>query len=300
MKVIFAGTPEFAVPTLNALIASSHEVITVFTQPDRPAGRGQQLQASPIKQIAEKTNIPVYQPASLRDEAIQAHIKKLQPAVIVVVAYGLILPKAVLDIPKYGCINIHPSLLPRWRGAAPIQRTIEAGDKETAVTIMQMDKGMDTGPILLQEKMMLQGNETSGSLHDVCAEKGAELLLKVLNDINTIEPIAQSDAGITHAKKVEKSEGKINFEKSVDEIDAHIRAMTPWPSAMMAFQNETIKILSAKIVSHGKSSHVVGVLFREQDKLCISAKDGVLEILMLQLPGKKPVAAKDFLRGYKV
>src|SRR3990167_528132 len=176
MKIIFAGTPKFAVPTLQALLQSQHEIVAVLTQPDRPAGRGQHLHASPIKQLAEKNKLSLLQPKTLRDLNTQHDIKKLNPDVMIVVAYGLILPQPVLDIPEYGCVNIHPSLLPRWRGAAPIQRTIEAGDTETAVTIMQMDKGMDTGPILKQEKIMLQGNETSEQLHDTLSHQGAALL----------------------------------------------------------------------------------------------------------------------------
>lgn len=298
MNIIFCGTPEFAVPALQAVLSSSHHLNAVFTQPDRPAGRGQQLQASPVKQLALVNHIPVFQPKTLRDADIQNEIKQLKPDVMVVVAYGLILPQAVLDIPRFGCINIHPSLLPRWRGAAPIQRTIEAGDNETAITLMQMDKGMDTGPILLQEKITLHGHETSGSLHDYCAMHGAQLLLTVLENIENIARIPQSEVGVTHAKKIEKSESAIDWKKSIAEIDCHIRAMNPWPVATMVFQEQPLKIFEAKIVSHALSKNEVGVLFQENQKLCIAARDGVLEILTLQLPGKKIMQAKDFLHGY--
>lgn len=298
MKIVFAGTPEFAVPTLKKLIESQHEIIAVLTQPDRPAGRGQQVHASPVKQLALENDLLVLQPKTLRDPLVQAEIKKLNPDVMVVVAYGLILPQAILDIPHYGCINIHPSLLPRWRGAAPIQRTIQAGDKETAITIMKMDKGMDTGPILLQEKIVLKGDETSGTLHDDCSERGALLLLTVLEKIDSITPLTQSNDGVTHAAKLEKSENQIDWNKSVDEIDCQIRAMNPWPIAQMPFQDQVLKIYSAKIISHEKTKHAAGVLFKNHDQLCLAAKEGVLEVLMLQLPGKKVMTAKDFLHGY--
>lgn len=298
MKIIFAGTPDFAVPTLQALLSSTHEIVAVLTQPDRPAGRGQQLQASPVKQLAAAHQLPIFQPTTLRDQTAQNMLKQVDADVMVVVAYGLILPQAVLDIPKYGCINLHPSLLPRWRGAAPIQRTIEAGDQETAITIMQMDKGMDTGAVLLQEKFALTGAETSGTLHDHCAKRGAVLMLDVLSRLNTLTPVAQENEGATHAKKIEKSESLINWEKTVAEIDSHMRAMNPWPVATTLFQDQPIKIFEAKIISHEKSTRAVGVLFQDKHSLCVAAKDGVLEIISLQLPGKKIMSAKDFLHGY--
>ncbi|MDP1574303.1 MAG: methionyl-tRNA formyltransferase [Coxiellaceae bacterium] len=299
LNIIFAGTPDFAVPTLQALItASPHKLLAVFTQPDRPAGRGQHLHASPVKTLAANYHIPIFQPKTLRDADVQAEIKKLNPDVIVVVAYGLILPQAVLDIPRFGCINIHPSLLPRWRGAAPIQRTIEAGDTETAVTIMKMDKGMDTGPILLQEKILLEGTETAGVLHDFCSQRGAALLLTVLRDIEIIKPIPQTDEGATHAAKLEKSESKIDWERSLVEIDCQIRAMNPWPIATMLFQQQPLKIFEAVILSTEKTNHTPGDLFQMDNKLCVAASDGVLEIKLLQLPGKKIMSAKDFLNGH--
>src|SRR5476651_1898291 len=227
LRIVFAGTPEFAAEHLKALLASPYEIIAVYTQPDRPAGRGQKLMPSPVKQLALENNIVVLQPPTLRNADAQAELAALKPDLIVVVAYGLILPQAVLDIPRFGCINIHPSLLPRWRGAAPIQRTIEAGDVETAITIMKMDKGMDTGPILLQEKIGLHGDETSGKLHDFCSHRGAELLLTVLQDIQNIKPIAQDNSHATHAAKIEKSESTIDWKKSVVEIECKIRAMNP-------------------------------------------------------------------------
>jgi len=298
MKIIFAGTPLFAVPALKALLDSSHEVIAVLTQPDRPAGRGQQLQASPVKALAMTHDIPVYQPTTLRDIEIHTLLRELNADVMVVVAYGLILPQAVLDIPRYGCINIHPSLLPRWRGAAPIQRTIAAGDAETAVTIMQMDKGMDTGPILLQDKVVLTGEETSGDLHDLCSERGAALLLSVLDNIDHIKPIAQSSEGITHAAKLEKAESVIDWQKSTKEILCQIRAMNPWPIAQMHYREMSLKIYAAKFYSHDIKEKKQGILFVEDEKLCVAASDGIIEILSLQLPGKKIMSAKDFMHGY--
>ncbi|MCX7121548.1 MAG: methionyl-tRNA formyltransferase [Gammaproteobacteria bacterium] len=300
LKIIFAGTPEFAVPTLQLLLKSKHTVLGVYTQPDRPAGRGQHLHASPVKVMAQENNVPVFQPKSLRDETAVAELKALNPDVMVVVAYGLILPQAVLSIPKYGCINVHPSLLPRWRGAAPIPRSIEAGDSETAVTIMQLDKGMDTGPILKQEKYSLKGDENSQQLHDLFSVMGANLLLQTLDALNSIKPIAQDNALATHAAKIEKSEAVIDWHKSAVDINNKIRAFNSWPVASTIFNNQVLKILEAT-VSHQITTEKPGTFVQiAKDRFCIAAADGLLEILSVQLPGKKQMSASDFLRGHAV
>ncbi|OGT44902.1 MAG: methionyl-tRNA formyltransferase [Gammaproteobacteria bacterium RIFCSPHIGHO2_12_FULL_38_11] len=298
LKIIFAGTPKFAVPTLQLLIHSEHCLLAVYTQPDRPAGRGQHLHASPVKLISQENNIPVFQPKTLRDVEVQAELKKLNPDVIVVVAYGLILPQAVLDIPKYGCINVHPSLLPRWRGAAPIPRAIEAGDKETAVTIMQMDKGMDTGPILKQEKQALKGDETSEQLHDLFSKMGAQLLLKTLDELNTIMPIKQDNVLATHAAKIEKSEAVIDWNQSAIEINNKIRAFNSWPVASTVFNNQILKIWEAKVISEKVTAKPGEFIQISKERFCIATGDGVLEVLSVQLPGKKRMSAKDFLHGH--
>ena len=299
MKLIFAGTPDFAVPTLQALLQSTHTIVAVLTQPDRPAGRGQQLQTSPIKQLAEQHHLPIFQPKTLRDIDIQDQLRALQADAMIVVAYGLILPEAVLAIPTYGCINIHPSLLPRWRGAAPIQRTIEAGDRETAIAIMQMDKGMDTGPILKQEVITLQGDETSEKLQSDLSQKGAALLLKTLDELTVITPRQQNDIMATYARKLSKTESMIDWSQSVEMIERKIRAFNSWPVAQITWNNLVIKIWEAKILSHSHShSHSPGALFIDDRHLCVAANNGVLEILSLQLPGKKIMTAEAFIHGY--
>ena len=296
MKIIFAGTPEFSVPTLQALLPSSHKIVAVLTQPDRPAGRGQKLQPSPVKVLAEQYQLPIFQPKTLRDAGIQNIVRDLQPDVMIVVAYGLILPEAVLKIPKYGCINIHPSLLPRWRGAAPIQRTIEAGDRETAITIMQMDKGMDSGPILKQEMIALRGDETSTELHEVLSHRGAVVLIETLKRLETITPKKQDHSKATHAKKLEKSESVIDWRQPVAVIERKIRAFNPWPGAIIKWKGLDIKIWSATILSRSHA-HSPGAFFTEDDHLYVAASDGALEILTLQLSGKRIMSARDFIHG---
>lgn len=300
LKIIFAGTPEFAVPSLNALCNSEHRVLAVYTQPDRPAGRGQHLQASPVKQMAKTHNIPVFQPKSLRDAQVQNQLRELNADVMVVVAYGLILPEAVLNIPQFGCVNVHPSLLPRWRGAAPIPRSVEAGDIETGVTIMQLDKGMDTGPILKQEKYKLTGDETSGELHDVFSQRGAALLLETLHDIeNKISsPVTQNDSLATHAAKIQKDEAVIDWHLSATQIKNKIRAFNPWPVANTTFSDLPLKIWKANAI-HEKTKLLPGTLIRlNKNNFWVATGDGILEILAVQLPGKRMMAAADFVHGH--
>lgn len=300
LNIVFAGTPEFAVPTLKTLIHSEHRVIAVYTQPDRPAGRGQRLHVSPVKLIAESHNIPVCQPKSLRDVNEQNALRALKPDVMVVVAYGLILPAAILSIPRFGCINIHPSLLPRWRGAAPIQRAIESGDKETGITIMQMDKGMDTGPILKQENYLYRGDETAGELHDLFSYRGAELLLDVLEECekNLTTPLSQNNSLATYANKVEKEEAMIDWHQSAKTIAYKIRAFHSWPVTHTIFHNKMLRIWEANALNE-KTKLSPGTLIRIEKKLfCVATGAGVLEISSVQLPGKKQVSASDFIHGY--
>ncbi len=301
LNIIFAGTPEFAVPALEKLLHSEHKILAVLTQPDRPAGRGQHVQASPVKVLAEKNNIPIFQPATLKDNAIQEEIKKLNPDIIIVVAFGMLLPEAVLGIPRLGCINIHPSLLPKWRGAAPIQRSIEAGDIETGVTIMQLDKGMDTGDILLQEKMALNNTENSFEAHNLLSQLGATLLLKTLDlfENKKIKLIKQNNQAATHAKKIEKSEAIINWKKSALEINNKIRAFNPWPICTANFQNQLIKIFEAAALNQ-KTNALPGTLISvSKNSFCIATGDGILEIKSVQLPNKKRISAADFIHGHK-
>src|SRR3990167_6615155 len=268
LKIIFAGTPEFAVPTLQALFNSEHKILAVYAQPDRPAGRGQQLQASPVKEIAKSHNIPIFQPKTLRDENVQKEMRALNADVMIVVAYGLILPESVLKIPRLGCINIHPSLLPRWRGAAPIPRSIEAGDTETGITIMQMDKGMDTGPILKQKKIKLAGTETSENLHTIFSNMGAQLLISTLRDIEkkSITPIAQDNAQATYAEKIDKKEAVIQWRQSAIQINNKIRAFNAWPVASTTFNHKLLKIWKTKALSE-KTLAMPGTLIRvEKEK----------------------------------
>jgi len=300
LKIIFAGTPEFAVPALQQLLTSTHKVIAVLTQPDRPAGRGKKIQASPVKQLAETHQLPIFQPKTLRDHAIQSTLRELNADVMVVVAYGILLPEAVLSIPRLGCVNIHPSLLPRWRGAAPIQRTIAAGDRETGVSIMQLDKGMDTGPVFMVEKIALSGNETSDALQDRLSQLGAALLLKTLNQLaeNKIHATAQSAAGITIADKIDKSEAVIDWKQSAIQIERKIRAFYAWPVAQTIFLNQPLKIWQARVSSASSNQSPGTLIAIEKNFFSIAAADGALEILSVQMPGKKRISAADFIRGF--
>ncbi len=300
LKIIFAGTPEFAVPTLKKLIESEHDIVGVYTQPDRPAGRGQQIQASPVKQVASAHNLPIFQPKTLRDVDVQNQLRELNADVMVVVAYGLILPESVLNIPRLGCVNLHPSLLPRWRGAAPIPRCIEAGDIDTAVTIMQMDKGMDTGPILKQEKIVLTGFETSELLHDQFSVRGAELMLETLHELENKTAIAipQDNALATHARKIEKKEAVIDWHQPAVVIANKVRAFNSWPVAQTTFSKQVLRIWSAKAIEEKTSLSPGSIIRSEKEAFFVATGDGVLQITSVQLPGKKRMCAADFINGY--
>lgn len=300
LKIIFAGTPAFAVPTLKKLIESEHEIVGVYTQPDRPAGRGQQIQASVVKQIASAHHLPIFQPKTLRDADVQNQLRELNADVMVVVAYGLILPKIVLTMPRLGCVNLHPSLLPRWRGAAPIPRSIEAGDIDTAITIMQMDKGMDTGPILRQEKIVLTGFETSELLHDQFSVRGAALMLETLCELenHAVIAIPQDNALATYAPKIEKKEAVIDWHQSAAVIANKVRAFNSWPVAQTTFSKQVLRIWSAKAIEEKTALPPGSIIRSEKEAFFVATGDGVLQITSVQLPGKKRMCAADFINGY--
>ena len=254
LKVIFAGTPDFAAKHLSALLESEHEVIAVYTQPDRPAGRGKKLTASPVKVLAEENAIPVYQPQSLKAQDAQEELASLNADLMVVVAYGLILPTAVLNAPKLGCINVHGSILPKWRGAAPIQRSIWAGDAETGVTIMQMDEGLDTGDMLHIATLPITPEDTSATLYEKLAELGPQALVEVVNEFDRYTPTKQDDSQATYAKKLSKEEALINWADDAEQIERNIRAFNPWPVAWMQVEDQNVKVWSASVVPLNKGA----------------------------------------------
>lgn len=299
LKVVFAGTPDFAAVALKALIESPHEVIAVYTQPDRPAGRGRKLQASPVKQLALENNIPVYQPKSLKGDVEQQGLKDLDADVMIVAAYGLILPQVVLDTPKMGCLNIHASLLPRWRGAAPIQRAILAGDKETGITIMQMNAGLDTGDMLSTTLCEIEKNETGGSLHDKLAELGANSLLTTLDNLQTgnIKPVVQDDELATYAHKLDKQEAQINWNNTAQQIDQQVRAFNPWPVAFFMIDDKAVRVWQTEVIEQHHDQKPGTVLHSGNKGIDIACNNSILRLLQLQPPGKKSMDAASFLNG---
>jgi len=297
VRIAYAGTPEFAVPALLGLIGSRHSVVGVLTQPDRPKGRGRQLAASPVKQAAQSHGIPVAQPPSLKSESERAELVAWRPDVLVVVAYGLILPRAVLELPRLGCLNIHASLLPRWRGAAPIQRAVLAGDRDTGVTIMRMDVGLDTGPVLLQERLTIRQGETAGSLHDRLAEAGTQPLLKVLEGLEnkTLREMPQPSEGVTYAAKIDKAEATIDWTGSATEIERKVRAFNPWPIAETVFTGEQLRIYSAHAVSADPASAPGTILAIDGDSVVVACGSGALALTTVQRPGRNPIPAVAFV-----
>ena len=302
LNIIFAGTPDFAAQHLQALLDSEHNVIAVYTQPDKPSGRGKKLQASPVKQLAEAHNIPVYQPKSLRKEEVQVELKAMNADVMVVVAYGLILPESVLKAPKYGCLNVHGSILPRWRGAAPIQRAIWAGDSQTGVTIMQMDIGLDTGDMLYKVYTDILPTETSASLYQKLAELAPPALLEVLNGLENqqFKPEKQDDDLANYAEKLTKEEAKLDWNLLACQLERNIRAFNPAPIAFLTVNvngnEERIKVYQANVLPHQEK--VLGtVIAFDKTGLKIATQDGVLNITQLQPQGKKPMSVQDFLNG---
>ncbi|WP_354688774.1 methionyl-tRNA formyltransferase [Aeromonas sp. 19NY04SH05-1] len=299
LKLIFAGTPDFAARHLAALLSSDHEVVAVYTQPDKPAGRGQKLTASPVKELALAHNLPVYQPASLRNEEAQAELASLGADLMVVVAYGLILPKAVLDTPHLGCINVHGSLLPRWRGAAPIQRAIWAGDAETGVTIMQMDVGLDTGAMIRKVSSPIAADETSTSLYDKLAELGPQALVDTVDAMaagnTTAEP--QDDALANYAQKLSKEEARIDWTMDAVAIERCIRAFNPWPISWCEVAGQTIKVWQADVIEHEHGQSAGTLLKADKQGIDIATGKGVLRLLTLQPPGKKAMSVTDLLNS---
>ena len=297
MRIAFLGTPDFSVPALDALRATGHEVACVYTQPPRPAGRGQSERRSPVHEHADAAGIPVRTPATLREEEAQAEFAALNLDVAVVVAYGLILPQPVLDAPRLGCINIHASLLPRWRGAAPIQRAIQAGDAETGVTIMQMDAGLDTGPELLREAIPITSQTNAGMLHDALAALGGRLIVEALAGLEagTLNAVAQPDTGETYAAKIARGEERIDWAQPATVLDRHVRAFAPWPGAWFEHDGERIKVLAVDVVAgHGKPGVVL------DDALTVACGEGGLRLVTVQRAGKAAMAAADYLRGRPV
>lgn len=302
MKIIFAGTPEFSAVALQSLLTSEHEVIAVYTQPDRPAGRGRKLMASPVKTLAMEHDIPVYQPPSLKDAQAQQELSELQADVMIVVAYGLLLPEAVLTAPRHGCLNIHASILPRWRGAAPIQRAILAGDQYSGVTIMQMDKGLDTGDMLLIKKCAIDAADTGSSLHDKLAAIGATAMLQTLNDIaaQRLQPQAQDDSLATYAQKLDKQEAQIDWQQDADAIVRKIQAFNSWPVAYTHYKGKSLRLWQAVLLEQGDGvgQQSFGEVIAESSAgIDVLAGNGVVRITELQMPGKKRIMVKDFING---
>lgn len=299
MRVIFAGTPDFAAQALDAILAAGHHVMLVLTQPDRPAGRGMKLQPSAVKQLALEHNLPVFQPDRLKDPVTHEPIRAAQADVMVVAAYGLILPQAVLDMPRYGCLNIHASLLPRWRGAAPIQRAIEAEDKETGVTIMQMDAGLDTGAMLLGESLKLGAGETAGELHDRLATLGARLIVQALAHYDTLKPTPQPADGVTYAAKISKAEALLDWNEPADMLARKIRAFNPFPGATLTLAGEPVKVWRAEpILEAATSASLPGqILAATAEGIVVATHAGVLRLTELQKPGGRRLTSAEFLRG---
>lgn len=305
LRIVFAGTPDFSVAPLKSLIESQHQVVAVYTQPDRPAGRGRKLTASPVKQVALEAEIPVFQPLSLKDEQAQIELAALKPDLMVVVAYGLILPKAVLETPTYGCLNIHASLLPRWRGAAPIQRAIESGDAKTGVTIMQMDIGLDTGDMLYKTETDITGEDSAQTLHDRLSQMGSDALMATLNDLPNLQTNAQKQdkSLVTYAEKLSKAEAQIDWQSPAAEIVRKVQAFNPWPVAFCHWQEKPLRVWQARLSTP-----------EEQQKLALSGQPGeILEVSksgvfvqtaqdalclqQVQAAGKKAMSAYDFAQA---
>jgi len=299
LRIIFAGTPDFAARHLDALLSSGHHVVGVFTQPDRPAGRGKKLMPSPVKVLAEENGLPVFQPASLRPQENQQLVADLHADVMVVVAYGLILPKAVLDMPRLGCINVHGSLLPRWRGAAPIQRALWAGDAETGVTIMQMDVGLDTGDMLYKLVCPITDEDTSATLYDKLAGLGPAGLIETLAQLanGTAQPQVQDEAQVTYAEKLSKEEARVNWSLSAAQLERCIRAFNPWPMSWLEIDGQPLKIWKASVIDTGTTAEPGTIVDATKQGIQVATGDGILNVESLQPAGKKAMSAQDLLNS---
>lgn len=299
MRILFMGTPDFAVPCLEKLIKDGHNIVGVLTQPDKPQGRKMKLAPPPVKELALQNNLEVYQPESLKNDAIKQLLEDKQPELIVVVAYGKILPKYVLDFPKYGCINVHGSLLPRWRGAAPIQWSIIAGDKTAGVTTMKMAEGLDTGDMLLKYETEIGQTETAGELFDRLALNGAELLHDTIEQIDSIVPEVQDESKANYAHMLDKQMAQIDWSKSNKEIDCLIRGLNPWPVALTTLNGERLKIYSASLENaSGKAGEVLKA--DSKNGLLVACGEGAMLLNEIQVVGGKRMNAKDYLRGHKI
>lgn len=299
LRIIFAGTPDFAARHLDALLTSGHQIVGVFTQPDRPAGRGKKLMPGPVKVLAETHGLPVFQPASLRPEENQKLVADLNADVMVVVAYGLILPKAVLDMPRLGCVNVHGSLLPRWRGAAPIQRALWAGDAETGVTIMKMDVGLDTGDMLYKLACPITAEDTSTTLYDKLADLGPQGLIETLQQLadNTATPEVQDEAQVTYAEKLSKEEARIDWSLSAAQLERCIRAFNPWPMSWLMIDEQPVKVWKASVINGNASAEPGTIIDASKNGIQVTTGEGILNLESLQPAGKKAMSAQDLLNS---
>lgn len=294
MRLAFMGTPDFAVPTLRALVEAGHEIAVVYSQPPRPAHRGKKLTPSPIHQLAEELGLEVRTPVSLKGEEEKAAFAALDLDACVVAAYGLILPRAVLDAPRHGCLNVHGSLLPRWRGAAPVQRAILAGDEFTGVTIMQMEAGLDTGPMLLKGETLVSG-KTAGVLTQEIAELGAQLMVQVLGDLAAYPPVVQPDEGVTYAAKIDKAEARLDVSQSAAQVERQVRAFNPMPGAFFELKGERLRVHAAEMIA---GSAEPGTIL--DDQLTIACAEGAIRPTIIQRAGRPAMPIEDFLRGFVV
>jgi len=292
MRIVFMGTPDFSVPVLEALVTAGHELVAIYCQPPRPAGRGNKERPSPVQSLAERLGLHVYHPVNFQDPAAIKSFVDLGADIAVVVAYGLILPQAVLDAPKLGCLNIHASLLPRWRGAAPIHRAIMAGDAQTGVCIMQMEKGLDTGPVLLRDATDILATDTTAVLHDRLSDMGANLIVQALDELPGLTAVVQAEEGVTYAAKINKAEAKIDWSKPATEVDRLIRGLSPFPGAWFGVDGQRVKVLNSALAKgQGQAGTVL------DDALTIACGDGAVQLRRLQRAGKGAMEATDFLRG---
>ncbi|HBD80550.1 methionyl-tRNA formyltransferase [Leclercia adecarboxylata] len=299
LRIIFAGTPDFAARHLDALLSSGHQVVGVFTQPDRPAGRGKKLMPSPVKVLAEEHGLPVFQPASLRPQENQQLVADLNADVMVVVAYGLILPKVVLDMPRLGCINVHGSLLPRWRGAAPIQRSLWAGDTDTGVTIMQMDVGLDTGDMLYKLSCPITDEDTSATLYDKLAELGPKGLIDTLQQLadNRVQPEVQDEALVTYAEKLSKEEARLDWSLPAAQLERCIRAFNPWPMSWLEIDGQPVKVWQASVIAGPVNAAPGTIVEANKQGIQVATVEGILNLESLQPAGKKAMSAQDLLNS---